>query len=142
MLLNMQKMWDLFCFLISFQRFKSDFPNQPPNCIISLNKNLKGLKLLHPHLHLWVAVCKWCPWRAAQLYSSGFPTMPPPLLHLLLHHTPHHTPYPMPPLPSFLGDIGHIKVVLEFSLGHPKCHFWARKDGHFCQRCPYLGRKN
>ena len=39
-------------------------------------------------------------------------------------------------IPSFLGDVGLIKVVSEFSSGHPKCHFWARKDGHFCQKCP------
>ena len=26
-------------------------------------------------------------------------------------------------IPSFLGDVGLIKVVLEFSFGHPKCHF-------------------
>jgi len=44
-------------------------------------------------------------------------------------------------IPSFLGDVGLIKVVSEFSSGHPKCHFWAHKDGHFCQKCPYLGTK-
>ena len=27
------------------------------------------------------------------------------------------------PIPSVLGDVGPIKVVLEFSFGHPKCHF-------------------
>ena len=27
------------------------------------------------------------------------------------------------PIPSVLGDVGLIKVVLEFSFGHPKCHF-------------------
>ena len=26
-------------------------------------------------------------------------------------------------IPSFLGDVGHIKVVSEFLFGHPKCHF-------------------
>ena len=39
-------------------------------------------------------------------------------------------------IPSILGDVGLIKVVLKFSSGHPKCHFWARKDGHFCQDPP------
>ena len=43
------------------------------------------------------------------------------------------------PILSFLGDVGLIKVVSEFSSGHPKCHFWALKDGHFCQKCPILG---
>ena len=41
-------------------------------------------------------------------------------------------------IPSFLGDVGLIKVVSEFSSGHPKCHFWARKDGHYCRKCPSL----
>ena len=40
------------------------------------------------------------------------------------------------PMPSFLGDVGLIKVVSDFLFGHPKCHFWARKDGHFCQKWP------
>ena len=39
-------------------------------------------------------------------------------------------------IPSFLGDVGLIKVVSEFSSGHRKCHFWALKDGYFCQKCP------
>ena len=33
-------------------------------------------------------------------------------------------------IPSFLGDVGLIKVVSEFLFEHPKCHFWARKDRH------------
>ena len=44
-------------------------------------------------------------------------------------------------IPSFLGDVGLIKVVSEFLWGHPKCHFWAPKDGHFCQKCPFSGTK-
>ena len=40
--------------------------------------------------------------------------------------------------PSFLGDVGLIKVVSEFSFGHPKCHFFVPEYGHFCQKCPYL----
>ena len=31
-------------------------------------------------------------------------------------------------IPSFLGDVGVIKVVSEFSIEHPKCHF-SGKDG-------------
>ena len=34
-------------------------------------------------------------------------------------------------IPSFLGDVGHIKVVSEFSFGHPKCHFGHVKMGTF-----------
>ena len=34
-----------------------------------------------------------------------------------------------------------IKVVSEFLFGHPKCHFWALKDGHFCQKWPSSGIK-
>ena len=30
----------------------------------------------------------------------------------------------------------------EFSLGNPKCQFWAQKDGHFCQNWPFSGTKN
>ena len=41
-------------------------------------------------------------------------------------------------IPSFLRDVGLIKVVSKFSFGHPKCHFWARKDGHHCRKCPSL----
>ena len=41
-------------------------------------------------------------------------------------------------IPSFLGDVGLIKVVSKFLFGHPKCHFWARKDGHHCRKCPSL----
>ena len=41
-------------------------------------------------------------------------------------------------IPSFLGDVGLIKVVSEFSFGHPKWHFWAHKDGHFRQKDIYL----
>ena len=37
------------------------------------------------------------------------------------------------------GDIGLIKVVSEFLLAHPKCHFRAHKDGHFCQKWPFSG---
>ena len=44
-------------------------------------------------------------------------------------------------IPSFLGEVRLIKVVSELSFGHPKCHFWAYKDGHFCQKCPFLGTK-
>ena len=80
-------------------------------------RRVQNLKLPHAHLHLWVAVCKWCPWRAAQLYSSGFPTMPPPLLHLLLHHTPHHTPYPMPPL------LLHLMAILQCKNGRRSTKF-------------------
>ena len=39
---------------------------------------------------------------------------------------------------SFLGDVGLIKVVLEFSFGHPKCHFFVPENGHFWQKCPFL----
>ena len=39
-------------------------------------------------------------------------------------------------IPSFLGDVGVIKVVLKFSFRHSKCHFWARQDGHFWQKWP------
>ena len=39
-------------------------------------------------------------------------------------------------IPSFLGDVGRVQVVLEFLFIHPKCHFWARKDQHFWQKCP------
>ena len=35
-------------------------------------------------------------------------------------------------IPSFLGDVWLIKVLSEFLFRHPKCHFWARKNGHFC----------
>ena len=35
------------------------------------------------------------------------------------------------------GDVGLIKVVSEFLISHSKCHFWARKDGHFCQKLPF-----
>ena len=41
-------------------------------------------------------------------------------------------------IPSFLGDVGLIKVVSKFLFEHPKCHFWARKDGHCCRKCPSL----
>ena len=41
-------------------------------------------------------------------------------------------------IPSFLGDVGLIKVVSKFLFGHPKCHFWACKEGHFRQQCPSL----
>ena len=41
-------------------------------------------------------------------------------------------------IPSFLGDVGLIKVVLEFSFGHPKCHFLVPEYGHFWQKCPSL----
>ena len=37
------------------------------------------------------------------------------------------------------GAVGLIKVVLVFSFRHPKCHFWARKDGHFWKKGPYSG---
>ena len=36
---------------------------------------------------------------------------------------------------SFLGNIGLIKVVSEFLFGDPKCHFWARNEGHYCRKC-------
>ena len=39
----------------------------------------------------------------------------------------------------FLGNVGLIKVVSEIFFGHPKYRFWPRKDGHFCQKCPYSG---
>ena len=42
----------------------------------------------------------------------------------------------------FLGDVGLIQVVSELSFGHPKCHFWARKGGHFWQKWPFSGTKN
>ena len=38
-------------------------------------------------------------------------------------------------------NVGVIKVVLKFSSGYPKWHFWAHKDGHFWQKCPYWGTK-
>ena len=41
-------------------------------------------------------------------------------------------------IPSFLGDVGLIKVVSKFLFGHLKCHFWALKDGHYCWKCPSL----
>ena len=30
-------------------------------------------------------------------------------------------------------------MVLVFTFGYHKCHFWARKNGHFWQKCPYSG---
>ena len=39
---------------------------------------------------------------------------------------------------SFLGDVGLIKVVLEFSFGHRKCHFSVPENGHFWQKYPPL----
>ena len=41
-------------------------------------------------------------------------------------------------IPSFLGDVGLIKVVSELLFGHPKCHFFVPEDGHFWQKCPSL----
>ena len=41
-------------------------------------------------------------------------------------------------IPSFLGDVGLIKVEKEFSLGHLKCQFLVPEHGHFCQKCPSL----
>ena len=41
-------------------------------------------------------------------------------------------------IPSFLGDVGLIKVPKEFLFGHPKCHFFVPEYGHFCQKCPSL----
>ena len=40
-----------------------------------------------------------------------------------------------------MGNDGLIKVVLKFSFGYPKWHFWTHKDGHFWQKCPYSGSK-
>ena len=39
-------------------------------------------------------------------------------------------------VPSFLGDAGLIKVVLEFLFGYPKCHFLVPEYGHFWQKYP------
>ena len=41
-------------------------------------------------------------------------------------------------LPCPMSNVQCIKinVVSEFLLTHPKGHFWARKDGYFCQKCP------
>ena len=44
-------------------------------------------------------------------------------------------------IPPFLGVVELIKVVSEFSFGHPKCHFWALENGHFWQKCSLLGTK-
>ena len=45
-------------------------------------------------------------------------------------------------IPSFLEHVGVIKVISEFSFRHPKCHFWARKEGHFCQTVHFWVQKN
>ena len=42
-------------------------------------------------------------------------------------------------IPSFLGDVGLIKVVSEFSFGHSKCHFSVPENGHFWQKWPSSG---
>ena len=44
-------------------------------------------------------------------------------------------------IPPLLGDDGLIKVVSEFSFGHPKNHFWALENGHFWPKCSLLGTK-
>ena len=44
-------------------------------------------------------------------------------------------------IPSFLGDVWLIKVLSEFLFRHPKCHFWARKNGHFCQTAHFWVQK-
>ena len=36
---------------------------------------------------------------------------------------------------SFLGNVGLIKVVLEFLFGHSKCHFFVPENDHFWQKC-------
>ena len=43
------------------------------------------------------------------------------------------------PTPPFWGDVGVKKVVSVFRFGHSKTHFWAPKNGHFCQKCPFSG---
>ena len=45
-------------------------------------------------------------------------------------------------IPPFLGDFGCIKVVSDFSFEHPKCHFWARENVHFCQIAHFWVQKN
>ena len=42
-------------------------------------------------------------------------------------------------IPSFLGDVGLIKVVLEFLFGHPKCHFFYLKIATFLAKVPIIG---
>ena len=41
-------------------------------------------------------------------------------------------------IPSFLEDIGLIKVEFEFSFGYLKCHFFIPEYVPFYQKCPSL----
>ena len=41
-------------------------------------------------------------------------------------------------IPSFLGDVGLIKEVSEFLLGHLNCHISVPKNGHLWQKWPSL----
>ena len=41
----------------------------------------KALKMYNSSILTFISglqLCKWCPWRAAHLYSTDFPTSPPP----------------------------------------------------------------
>ena len=42
---------------------------------------------------------------------------------------------------TILGDVGVRKVIFVFIFGHPKSHFRALDNGHFCQKWPILGTK-
>ena len=44
--------------------------------------------------------------------------------------------------PSFLGDVGLIKVVSEFPFGHPKCHFFVPEYGTKWLKRPFWGYQN
>ena len=38
---------------------------------------------------------------------------------------------------TILGGCWHYKVVSVFLFPHPKCHFLALENGHFCRKCPF-----
>ena len=40
---------------------------------------------------------------------------------------------------TILGGCWREKVVSDFGFGHSKSHFWAPENGHFWQKCPFLG---
>ena len=45
-------------------------------------------------------------------------------------------------IPSFLGEVGLIKVVSEFLFGHSKCYFFVPKSGQFGKSAHFCVPKN